>query len=388
MKKILILSSFYYPDLSAGSFRCSALISELAKLDVNIHIITTTPNRYDSFKVKAKNVEINKNIKINRVLVPSHKNGILDQIKTFSTFYIKAKKISSKNNYDVVFATSSKLFTAFLGARIASKKKIPLYLDIRDLFLDTINSIYSQKISVLANPILRIIERYSFSKAKKINIVSKGFKQYFSLSYPCTPLSYFTNGIDPEFIEAAKTNYPILSNKKNISILYAGNIGEGQGLHKIIPHIAKELKDLIHFKVIGAGGMQKHLINKTQEYSLDNVEIVEPISRKELIIEYEKSDILFLHLNNYEAFLKVLPSKLFEYAAMKKPILAGISGYSAEFAISEITDCHVFNPSNYKEAVKKIKNINLNINTRKTFIDKYSRKSIMKKMARDIYDQI
>ena len=52
---------------------------------------------------------------------------------------------------------------------------------------------------------------------------------------------------------------------------------------------------------------------------------------KELIKKYQEADILFLHLNNYKAFLKVLPSKIFEYSATHKPICAGVSGHSKEF---------------------------------------------------------
>ena len=48
--------------------------------------------------------------------------------------------------------------------------------------------------------------------------------------------------------------------------------------------------------------------------------------------------ILFIHLNAYPAFEKVLPSKIFEYAATGKPILAGVSGYSADFIRNNLKD--------------------------------------------------
>ena len=41
---------------------------------------------------------------------------------------------------------------------------------------------------------------------------------------------------------------------------------------------------------------------------------------------------------------------------MNKPILAGITGYSAEFVKSEINNCEVFNPTDVIDAVKKFKN--------------------------------
>ena len=46
--------------------------------------------------------------------------------------------------------------------------------------------------------------------------------------------------------------------------------------------------------------------------------------------------MLFLHLGAVPAFEKVLPSKLFEYAALGKPVLAGVAGYAADFVRAEI----------------------------------------------------
>lgn len=56
MLRILVLSFYYYPDLCAGSFRCSALIEQLKKLagtNYEIDVITTVPNRYASFPMEA-----------------------------------------------------------------------------------------------------------------------------------------------------------------------------------------------------------------------------------------------------------------------------------------------------------------------------------------------
>ena len=79
-----------------------------------------------------------------------------------------------------------------------------------------------------------------------------------------------------------------------------------------------------------------------KDQQVDNVEICDPVNRDSLLIEYSNTDILFLCLNDKAAFLKVLPSKLFEYAATGKPILAGVSGYAAKFIDENIVGCEVF----------------------------------------------
>jgi glycosyltransferase involved in cell wall biosynthesis len=388
MKNILVLSFYYQPDLSAGSFRCTALVDELAKTSASIHVITTAPNRYGSFKASAdKHTKVD-NITVDRITIPSHSSGMIDQIISFYAFYRGAIKLAVVNDYDLVFATSSRLFTAFLGAQVSRKKRIPLYIDVRDLFVDTMSNILSPLAAWLLSPILSVVERYTFNSAKKINIVSKGFLPYFEQRYSRIPISFFTNGIDEEFIQVSQVSQvddKSRSTKSRVSLLYAGNIGEGQGLHKIIPEIADQLSERINFKVIGDGGLTHKLRDAVAKLGLDNVELLSPMGRAALIEEYIKADVLFLHLNDYEAFRKVLPSKLFEYGAMNKPILAGISGYSKEFVKSEISDCAVFSPTDSEDAVKKFEFLSYSIKPRVEFIKKFDRKTIMREMAGDIY---
>mgnify|MGYP000318322840 CR=1 FL=1 len=383
--RILVLSFYYQPDLSAGSFRCTALVEELKKYsDCEIEIITTLPNRYSSFPVDAKIVEKEGRITIHRVGLPSHKSGMIDQIRAFFTYYRKAKKIVFNENYDVVYATSSRLFTAFLGARIANKKRLPLYLDIRDIFVDTIKDVLSPKVALLAKPVFSAVEKYTFRRAQRINLVSRGFKQYFEQRYPETDYRWYTNGIDKEFLDIEAIKETELSQPKTLQVTYAGNLGEGQGLHKILPQLAKMLEGRVEFNVIGDGGRKSQLENELLSNEVTNVKLLPPVKRDQLIAFYQQADVLFLHLNDYPAFKKVLPSKIFEYAAMGKPIWAGVSGYAAEFLDSEVENSAVFEPGNHLQAIQLLDSLHMTLTKRDDFITKYSRENVMSKMAKDL----
>ena len=384
MLRILVLSFYYQPDLSAGSFRTTSLVEHLSRHSVQIDVVTTAPNRYSSFKLKAPKFTSEGNVRIHRIPMPAHESGMIDQMMAFKKYYHGAIKLVSKNDYDLVFATSSKLFTAFLSARIANKKKLPLYLDIRDIFVDSITDILSSKISWLAAPVLSFIERYTFSSAKHINLVSEGFSQYFQERYPKASFSFFTNGVDKEFLKASPVAGATLSAKNIINVLYAGNIGEGQGLHSILPELAKLLNGRAKFRVIGDGGQRIKLEHAITELSLNNIELIPPMDRNRLIKEYIKADVLFLHINDYPAFQKVLPSKLFEYAAMGKSIWAGLNGYSAQFVESEIVGCQVFSPGNIADAIDKFDALELNVEPRVKFNQKFDRNNIMAEMAENI----
>jgi hypothetical protein len=384
--KILFLSYYFEPDLSAGSFRATALIKALKqKLPQGFHIdvVTTQPNRYNTYSSDSAEIEQREAVTIHRVKLPAHKNGFVDQALTFRHYAKFAKRVSEGQKYDLVFSTSSRLMTAVLASYIARRLGSKLYLDIRDIFVDTISDVFPKYITAWAVPIFGWLERYAMRRAQHVNLVSEGFKSYFVGKYPSTSFSYFTNGIDATFIERSWS--AAISNGDICRILYAGNMGDGQGLHLIVPELAKRLgSSKYQFRLIGDGGKRNALVDTIANEGLTNVEVVSPVKRDELLQEYEQADILFLHLNDVPAFEKVLPSKLFEYAASRRPMLAGVAGYAATFISTQIENAAVFPPCNVEAAVEAIESLDLRIEKREAFVEKYARTSICALLADDI----
>ncbi len=389
MKRIVYLTFYYVPDLCAGSFRNTPLAIELAKQarekDIIVDVYTTLPNRYSSLEQSALEFEELGNLRIHRISLPPHKSGMLDQVFSFKKFYSEVIKLNKNKRADLVFASSSRLFTAYLGFTIAKKSDAPLYLDIRDIFVDTMSDVFKSKILKLGLlPLLKLIEIRTFNYAKHINLISGGFKSYFS-KFSNTEFTFYTNGIDEEFLETT----PIIEKSEKVgnrkTIVYAGNIGEGQGLHKVIPQAAKELGSEFEFIIIGDGGTKKLLQDEIGNLSISNVVLEKPVNRKELQGIYSNADYLFIHLNDYPAFRKVLPSKIFELATFGKPIIAGVSGFAAEFIKNEVSDSFVFEPCNAKQLIDFLKSdIASNTIDRKDFKLKYRRSNINNLMAESI----
>lgn len=384
--KILVLSFYYAPDLSAGSFRTTALVNAMLDQlpsEAHIDVITTLPNRYNSFSSEALEFEVHPQLTINRIALPSHKSGMFDQSKAFIEYAKGVLRLSREKNYDLIFATSSRLMTAILGAYLSRRIGCKLYLDIRDIFVDTIKDVLPKKIAYLIRPIFSILEWWAVRRALKINLVSEGFFSYFNRRYPQKKYSLFTNGIDLEFIE----NQPRLASSCDsgiLSVVYAGNMGEGQGLHTIIPELARRFAGRLEFNLIGDGGRKQQLVSALASAGTTNVHISPPVKRGELIKIYQSADILFLHLNDYDAFRKVLPSKIFEYGALGKPIWAGVGGYAAEFIKKNITNAAVFMPCDVDDAMKSFDFLQMVTQPRKSFVDNFSRINIMQKMAADV----
>ncbi len=385
--RILVLSFYYPPDLSAGSFRASSLIGVLQKKlpeGSRIDVVSTLPNRYSTYLMSAPEEEHLGSLTVRRVKLPAHRGGVIDQSKAFITYWREVNKFTRGKEYDLVFGTSSRLMTAVLAALVASKNGGALYLDIRDIFVDTIGEIFPRATALIVAPLFAQLEKWAVRRADKVNLISRGFSSYFQQRYPCQSFSYFTNGIDAEFLGIPAFSGPSATSEVIPKILYAGNVGEGQGLHRILPNLAKKLLGRAVFKVIGDGGRQEVLRESVAAAGANNVVFSSPVSRDVLIAEYASADILFLHLNDFEAFKKVLPSKLFEYAATGKPILAGVSGYAAEFIRQEIKNAQVFPCCDDLQAIQAFEQLNLGWTDRTAFIGKFSRITIMNAMAEDV----
>jgi glycosyltransferase involved in cell wall biosynthesis len=385
--KILILTFYFPPDLSACSFRMNAFVQALkdkiGKED-RIDIITTFPHRYSSFSADCQVEEkLAENIFLTRIKLPAHKSGFIDQARSFTVFLFAVLKLIKKRKFDCVFATTSRLFTGFLGAVASKRLNAPLYLDVRDIFTDTMDSILPARIALFLVPVFKRVERYTLRRAKKINIVSEGFKNYLKRIVPKTEFSYFTNGIDDIFLERDfSQKRPVADGK--IIITYAGNIGQGQGLDKIIPDMAERLGNDFTIQIIGDGGIRHKLECELANRKINNVIIKAPVNRDALLDAYQESDCLFLHLNDCEAFKKVLPSKIFEYAATGKPIIAGVAGYAGEFLEKYVPGCIVFQPCNAEDLFAKFPTLKFEHCDRSPFIDMFKRDQIMNLLADDV----
>ena len=387
MTRILVLSFYYPPDLSAGSFRSIAVVDALSRLapaGTEIDVVTTMPNRYISFVDNAPEFAKDHNVSIRRIALPAHRSDMLGQSKAFASFARHALRAVSGRSYDLIFATSSRLMTATLGAWIARRQRCALYLDIRDIFVDTIRDVLPKPLAWPAAMFFSVVENWTMRRANRINLVSRGFEEYFRRRYPGRALSWHTNGIDDEFVGC---ELPDTKRKPGCTtILYAGNIGDGQGLHQVLPPLARALGGQARFIVIGDGGRRPQLESAIADEQLTNIELRPPIPRTELLAAYQSSDVLFLHLGTHPAFKKVLPSKLFEYAAVGKPILAGVAGYPAQFIRTEIDNAAVFPPCDVSAAVSAFESLRLEQTERQVFVEKYARANIVGRMAQEILE--
>ena len=353
----------------------------------DILLLTTLPQRYGHISGVKKNQK-NGKLLVKRFYTPEHKNKFFRQIICYIFFAVQAFSYAGKNykSFDLVFSTSSRLGSGFLGYIVAFIFKKKLALDIRDVFSDNLRSI-SFIDNYLGKSLIKIIKKIEsviIKKANWVNFVSPGFFEYAHINPKHKKINMFTNGIDSVFIKN-RLNYNNINFSRGdiLNIVYAGNIGYGQGLEKTVVKIASYFGPKISFTLIGDGSSIFMIENQIYKNNLLNVKIIKPVKREELIKIYNHSDVLFLQLNDVKAFEKVLPSKIFEYGSFNKPLLAGVAGVAKDFIKNNLKTSFIFPPADYKRAICEVNKIleleNVKIDNSK-FVSDFNREVIMEKM--------
>lgn len=387
--RILIVTYFYSPDIRPGAFRSAGLVRALREMgggDCEIDVITTIPQR-GGVESPVPTQETAAGVTIYRIALPLSQGGIAVQAMAFTRFFFGALGIVHRRHYDVVVATSGRLMTGVLGSWIARRQSAPFFLDLRDIFVENINEMLPRAVAVTCGWIFSALERWTINHASRVNLVSAGFAPWFTSRYPRQQFTYLTHGIDEEFclykkVDATSDNRG--PNEGPLRVLYAGNLGDGQGLHRIVPELARRLGKRVRFRIIGDGNCRGQLVDALRATGENTVDIIPPVSRSRMLDEYRAADVLFVHLNSYAAFQRVLPSKLFEYGATGKPIWAGVAGYPAEFVRTELSNVAIFPPCDVDAAMTAFAQLELGECPRVGFVEKYSRSSISRAMAEQI----
>jgi len=227
---------------------------------------------------------------------------------------------------DLMIVTSPPISVLILGYVYARIRKIQLIIDLRDMWPEAAISLKVVKKGLVTNYLEKLVlKAYNYSKNILIN--TEAFRSVLVKNYMVlnSKITYLPNGFDIEGNLEFKKEFV---DEGEFKIFYSGLFGWAQNVDLII-ETAKIFKDkgsLVKFVLIGDGPLKNTLKDKVEKYHLDNLEI----------IDYQKKENLFkiisgcnLGLITYElndTFRKNIPSKIFDYMFLEKPVLINLEG--------------------------------------------------------------
>ena len=147
----------------------------------------------------------------------------------------------------------------------------------------------------------------------------------------------------------------------------------------------------VNFVIIGEGEQKIYLKKLATDEKTNNVIFIDNIEWQEIVNINQIISANLIHLRNLDLFKTVIPSKIFESMALKKPILAGLIGESLEIITKSNSGLKVIpeNPKSLSQKIIELKN-NENLCNRlgengfQIAQKKYDRKILAKKMIERI----
>ena len=363
--KLLFLTDNFPPENNAPASRTYEHCKEWVQKGMDVTVLTCVPNfpygkTYEGYKNKLYHTETIDGIKVVRVWSYMTENkGVVKRIVDYMSYAISAFIAGLFIKTDLIVATSPQLFTTVGGCALAKVKRKPWIFELRDLWPEGIKDHGAIKQSFLLN-FLTKMELCLYRKATHIVTVTKGLKKNLS-SRGIDPnkIDVVTNGANMSLFKPIDKDSELLKSLKltdKFVIGYIGTHGMAHGLEFIVESL-KEVKDEnIHFLFVGTGAKKEATVQKAKELKLNNVTFLDPVPKAEVSRYISIIDVALVPLTKTVIHASLIPSKIFESSAMKKPMLLGVEGEAREI-VEHYNAGVAFEPENKEEFLNALKQI-------------------------------
>lgn len=283
--------------------------------------------------------------------------------KTMKVFYKKQKP-------DVIYTSSPDLFVAFFALKFGRKYNIPVVVEVRDLWPESIVEYIGMS---KLNPVIRILyilEKWIYKKCDQLIFTMPGGKDYiidkkWDRKIDLNKVNYVNNGVDLEEFYNEQNNK--ISDKDldndQFKVIYVGSIRKANNIQLLV-EVAEQLKrkneNDIKILIYGDGTEKQKLSEYCVEHNLTNIVFKGRVEKKCIPYILSKSNLNLLNYQQSNTWkYGGSQNKQFEYLASGRPICSNVKmGHS----IIERFQCGLernFNTSDqYVKAILYYKNMN------------------------------
>ena len=362
--RILFLSHYFPPEINAPATRTFEYCKQWVEHGHEVTVISCTPHHpmgkvYPGYKNKFYQVEEKDGIKAIKVLTyVTAKSGFLKRTWNYVFYMFMVIFIAPFiAKADVVISTSPQFFNGLAGYFVSRIKRCPWVLEIRDLWPESILAVGAIK-NKSAIKLLEWLEKFVYRKADHIIPVTFAFKRHIEKhGGDANKITVIRNGVSFDLFKLQQRNNEFARSvgvDGKFVVSYVGTHGLAHGLSVILDAAEKlKHKPEIIFLMIGDGAEKKKLLEEKSRRQLDNVIMLDQQPKQEMPNIWSISDVSLVLLKKQNLFLTVIPSKIFETMAMKKPIVLGVRGES-QALIEEGNAGICIEPENVDELVTAV----------------------------------
>ncbi len=334
--RILFLSHYFPPEVNAPANRTHEHCRAWAAAGHEVHVVTCVPSHpagraFPGFRPGWYERDTIDGIHVHRVwtYLAANRGFALRTVNYLSFVPSAAFRAWRLGRFDVVVGTSPQFFCAVAAWLAASVRRTPWVFELRDLWPESIHAVGA----IGASPALRLLERlelFLYRQARAVVCVTEAFVENLRGRgiYPAK-LHFVPNGIVPADWEAGSPETGRSSLKvrpADVVVSYIGTLGMAHGLGTVLDAAKQLAAENVRFLIIGDGAEREALQARALADGLSNVTFTGLLPRREIVNAMAATDIALVTLKPSETFKAVLPSKMFEAMAARKPIVLAVEG--------------------------------------------------------------
>lgn len=360
--KILFLTDNFPPEVNAPATRTLEHCREWVKQGAEITVLTCFPNYptgkvYSGYKNQLYKVEYVEGIKVIRLWSYMTANeGFLKRVLDYISFAFMAFWAGLFKKTDIIIATSPQFFTAVAGGALGFFKRIPWIFEVRDLWPESIRAVEAMNKQRVLDW-LEQLELLLYKKATCVVVVTEAFKDNLvRRGIKAEKIEVIKNGVMLDVYKPQPKN-KILLEKLGLTnkfvVAYMGTHGMAHKLDFLIESANRITDPSVQLVFIGDGAEKANLLKIIEEKKPKNVTMLNSVTKAEMVDYISITDVALVNLKKSDTFKTVIPSKIFENAAMKKPILLGVEGES-QAIVERYKAGLCFEPENEADFIEKL----------------------------------
>lgn len=357
--KILILCQYFPPDITAAAFRIGDMTRILAERGHDLVILTSQPHKGEKIhpgEVVAFDQEFPAQVRRSK-LVPVGKGGARRYLLHYGSFVWGAvwqgtKLFFSSWRPDVIWVSSPPLSVGVPARFLSMLFRTPYLLEVRDIWPDSAVAAGQLPGTGLFYNLAKKLELYLYSKAAQIVAVAQPMSQRIA-EQTDTPVAVVYNGISTKTSDATDFSHPQPNTRQKV-LSFVGNIGLVQNIDLLVTAFGELVRDQQmndwRLEIVGSGAQAQpiHQMMMKIDPAGQHMNYHPAVSRAEADQIIHQADALFLSLKDDPVLRLTIPSKLFDYLLVGKPIVGGICGEGADILQSTGANL-VYTPGNLEQ---------------------------------------
>lgn len=329
--RVVLVSQYYPPEIAAAANRVSSFARALRAAGHDVTVICEQPNYPDGVyqpgfgRRPIVRRQEDDGVDVVHTLVVTPRGGRARRVANYASFASASGVLTLIQRSDVVVASSPPLTAALAPALAARFARRPFVLDVRDLWPAAIVAVGEIGNRRVLDALSRS-ERWLYRTSTAITTTTQPFARHIRGIAPAADVTVVANGALDHLVDG---DWPPAAPLPPFVVGYTGNLGLAQGLDAL-PVAADILRDLpVSFRIVGRGPRREELERACRERGLDAVTFEDPVPAGQVGAVLAACHALWVPLGAHPSFHEFVPSKLFDAAAVGRPVIASATGEAA-----------------------------------------------------------